>query len=96
MLFICNVITNALISDDSINQLIRLAKILHWETTPEMQFRIVFEDGEEVMNFTDALAEPQVFRGALFTRAFLMLIFTGFRHFLCRTEIMGRYQSENS
>jgi len=60
----------ALISDDSINQLIRLAKTLHWETTPEMQFRIVFEDGEEVMNFTDALAEPQVFRGALFIEIF--------------------------
>ncbi|HQC08299.1 MAG TPA: hypothetical protein PK730_02840 [Candidatus Cloacimonas acidaminovorans] len=61
---------NALISEDSINQLIRLAKILHWETTPEMQFRIVFEDREEVMNFTDALAEPQVFRGALYLELF--------------------------
>jgi len=60
----------ALISDDAINQFIPLAKTLHWETTPEMQFRIVFEDGEEVMNFTDALAEPQVFRGALFIELF--------------------------
>lgn len=60
----------ALISDDAINQFIPLAKTLHWETTQEMQFRIVFEDGEEVMNFTDALAEPQVFRGALFIELF--------------------------
>jgi hypothetical protein len=35
-----------------------------------MQFRIVFEDREEVMNFTDALAEPQVFRGALYLELF--------------------------
>ncbi|HNX03073.1 MAG TPA: hypothetical protein PLE33_05360 [Candidatus Cloacimonas sp.] len=60
----------ALISDDAINQFIPLAKTLHWETTQEMQFRIVFEDGEEVMNFTDALAEPQVFKGALFIELF--------------------------
>lgn len=60
----------ALISEDSINQLIRLAKILHWETTPEMQFRIVYKDSEEIMNFTDALAEPQVFRGALYFEIF--------------------------
>ena len=60
----------ALISEDCLNQLIRLTKILHWETTPEMQFRIVYKDGEEIMNFTDALAEPQVFRGALYFEIF--------------------------
>lgn len=61
---------NALICEDCINQLIRLAKILHWETSPDMQFRIVHKEGVEIMNFTDALAEPQVFRGALYFEIF--------------------------
>lgn len=56
----------ALISRSSLNRLIDLAKLLSWETGPELFFRIQRDSGEELVPFSDALAEPQMFEGALY------------------------------
>lgn len=62
--------SGALIARDSLNRLIELAKLFSWETSPELSFRIVRPEGEEVLPFSDALAEPQMFEGALYFELF--------------------------
>jgi hypothetical protein len=56
----------ALIDQSSLNSLISLHKILQWESTPELNFTIHKTDEMLQLGFADALAEPQVFEGALF------------------------------
>jgi len=58
--------TAALIASGSLNSLIELNKILGWENSPELSFRIVYHGSEDNVPFGDALAEPQVFKGALY------------------------------
>lgn len=60
----------ALIDQASLNSLITLAKLFGWEQGPELSFRILKTSGEEVFSFGDALAEPQVFEGALYFELF--------------------------
>ncbi len=60
----------ALISRSSLTRLIELAKLLSWETGPELFFRIKRDNSEEVIPFSDALAEPQMFEGALYFELF--------------------------
>ncbi len=60
----------ALISKGSLNRLIELTKTLGWEQNPELSFRIVRPQGEETVPFSDALAEPQMFEGALYFELF--------------------------
>jgi hypothetical protein len=62
--------SGALIARDSLSRLIELARLLSWETSPELSFRIVHPAGEEVVPFSDALAEPQMFEGALYFELF--------------------------
>ncbi len=58
--------TAALIASGSLNSLIELNRILGWENSPELSFRIVYQSSECNIPFGDALAEPQVFKGALY------------------------------
>jgi hypothetical protein len=60
----------ALIDQKHINSLINLAKLLGWESNPELSFHIYRDNSQEVLNFGDALAEPQVFEGALYFELF--------------------------
>lgn len=53
----------AFIEQDYIGGLITVAKALNWEQRPDLQFHLFYPQGEEVMNFGDALAEPQAFSG---------------------------------
>ena len=56
----------ALIELNSINSLIALHKLLNWESKPDMQFSIQKADELIQLGFSDALAEPRVFEGALY------------------------------
>jgi hypothetical protein len=56
----------ALIELNSINSLIALHKLLNWESKPDMQFSIQKADEQIQLGFSDALAEPRIFEGALY------------------------------
>jgi len=62
--------SQALISAANLSKLIELSKIFSWNSGPELSFRIVRAGGEEVIPFSDALAEPQIFEGALYFELF--------------------------
>lgn len=62
--------SQALISKSSLNSLIDFAKLFGWENNPDLKFRIVKKGSEEILNFGDALAEPQVFNGAEYFELF--------------------------
>jgi hypothetical protein len=56
----------ALIEQSSLNSLIALHKLLGWDSNPGLSFSIHKADEVLQLGFADALAEPQVFEGALF------------------------------
>ncbi|MDD2230305.1 MAG: hypothetical protein PHY48_12940 [Candidatus Cloacimonetes bacterium] len=56
----------ALIDQSSVNSLINLHKLLSWDISPELRFTIHKADEVLLLGFADALAEPQVFEGALY------------------------------
>lgn len=60
----------ALIDQGQMNSLISIAKALDWDYNSDLHFRLHYSSGEEVMAFTDALAEPQVFEGTLYFELF--------------------------
>ena len=60
----------ALIELGSLSSLLDLAKLFGWDSNPDLQFRITREGGDEVFSFGDALAEPQVFEGAIYFELF--------------------------
>ncbi|MDY0152082.1 MAG: hypothetical protein RBS43_07415 [Candidatus Cloacimonas sp.] len=60
----------ALIDQAKISDLINLAKLFDWDSNPDLSFRIVSAKGEEVLGFSDALSEPQVFEGAIYFELF--------------------------
>lgn len=62
--------SQALISKRNLNRMIELVKLLSWDTKPDLAFRIKRESGEETIPFSDALAEPQMFEGALYFELF--------------------------
>lgn len=56
----------ALIDQNEMTSLISIARDLGWEYNSDLHFRLHYPSGEEVMAFSDALAEPQVFEGVLY------------------------------
>lgn len=60
----------ALISASHLSRLIELSKVFSWQSGPDLSFRIVWEGSAEVIPFSDALAEPQMFDGALYFELF--------------------------
>ena len=56
----------AIIEQGCINSLINMHKLLSWEVSPELEFTIHKADEVLRIGFADALAEPQVFEGALY------------------------------
>ncbi len=60
----CN--ETALIELSSISSLISLHKLLNWESKPDMQFSIYMPNEVMQLGFSEALAEPMIFEGALF------------------------------